>query len=671
MTGLFISGTKVAYHEDETMEKCASTLADALFDEPVNKNTLFTSPQKSNEYVENVDFLTIFDKKASENVVSKKAFELEKIAEIKKRIKGNVLAVAQGRAELAEKERIYAAVDAARTGGNIRPLREDTLNRFAEGINRLSDSEEVMAEQVLTTALKMLSLAGVNLSPAEFVHVMRKVIGIPQRRPVRVCPHNVRIPELMRRYDNGVEESMRIMRGTNMPTIFNVIRSLAGKSLPVVPGHRASVPATIVIRKVASCDGVTRPEVSELNLEEKCIKLASEIIEERSMHLPHMTKRAMAFEAEMEKEAEEGMEVKDSILNHYYDFIIEAPVEKVASEDVFEEVEKQAYGVYQNLVVDYVESKDFNGDLYRFANEVGVDAESMEKCAKNLMKAVNAGAGALFYGKYQNVKAREGRPQSTINRTIGENPELAAFGAAVATKTVLDRKEAMKKASKKASKGVFRYMAKHADENMDIYLDKDIFEGEDVLEDIDIFKDSVINTKMAMEYTPKQIDLIKTASVMYAQGRQDLCDNLLSIEGLGYDSVNNFLQICEDTLFEELEKKASIGTVVGKLAGKATKAIGAIATKAAPMAQKAMGGVKGVGKQVGSAISANATPGMKAMGSKVQNGFNNVKNDLGKLDTAGKVGLGMSAVSTGIGIKNSIDNKKKFNEMPSPQSPQM
>lgn len=679
MTGLFISGTKVAYHEEETMEKCASTLADALFDEPVNRNTLYTRPQKSNEYTENVDSLTIFDKKASENVVSKKASELEKIAEIKKRIKGNVLAVAQSRAELAEKERINAAVDAVRTGGNIRPLKEDVLDRFAEGINRLSDSEEVMAEQVLTTALKMLSLAGVNLSPAEFSHIMRKIIGIPQRRPVRVCPHNVRVPELMRRYDNGVAESMRIMRGTNMPTIFNVMRSLAGKSLPVVEGHRASVPATIVIRKVASCDGIVRPEVPGLNLEEKCIKLASEIIEERSMHLPHMTKRAMAFEAEMEKEAEEGVaEVKGSMLDHYYDFIVQTPVEKVASEDVFEEIERQAYGVYQNLAADYVESRELNGDLYRFANEIGVDTESMEKCAKNLMKAVNAGAGTLFYGKYQNVKAREGRPQSTINRTIGENPELTAFGAAVATKAVLDRKEAMKQASKKASKKALRYMAKHADENMDIYLDKDIFEGEDVLEDIDIFKDSVINTKMAMEYTPKQIDLIKTASVMYAQGRQDLCDNLLSIEGLGYDSINNFLQICEDTLFEELEKKASIGAVVGKLAGKATKAIGTMATKAAPMAQKAMSGVKSVGQQVGSAISANATPGMKAMGSKIQKGFNNVKKDIGSLDTAGKIGVGASVVGTGLGLKNAIDNKRKFNEMHKattqmqpPQSPQM
>ena len=183
---------------------------------------------------------------------------------------------------------------------------------------------------------------------------------------------------------------------------------------------------------------------------------------------------------------------------------------------------------------------------------------------------------------------------------------------------------------------------------------------------------------MAMEYTPKQIDLIKTASVMYAQGRQDLCDNLLSIEGLGYDSINNFLQICEDTLFEELEKKASIGAVVGKLAGKATKAIGTMATKAAPMAQKAMSGVKSVGQQVGSAISANATPGMKAMGSKIQKGFNNVKKDIGSLDTAGKIGVGASVVGTGLGLKNAIDNKRKFNEMHKattqmqpPQSPQI
>lgn len=737
MTGLFISGTKVAYHEDENMEKCASTLADALFDEPeiekeafvgagvnvvrgknglgidigfpygVSINAPFGNSTESNQAVFGIgltgphvgvsfmneykqkeqkkkkkeelenkltnehqkrmksnnmmqkkaheelffDSMPLFEKTASAKV-SKKASELEKIAEIKKRIKGNVLAVAKSRAALAEENRINEAAKELRMNGVIRPLSEDAMNRFADGINRLSDSEEVMVEQVLTTALKMLSLAGVNLTPAEFTHIMRRIIGVQCPKVVKICPAHIDRDVVVRHFDNRVDEYRRMHQGMNMPTIFNVLKSIAGNALPVTSGHRAAIPARIVITKVASCDGVTRPEVPGLNLEDKVLKLASEIIEERSLHIPHMANRIITTESEIEKEAGSADEL--SVLDHYYDFLVEKPVEKVASEDVYEAVERQAYGVYQNLVADYVESPEFNGDLYRFASEVGVDDASMEKCAKNIAKSMNVGLGTYLYSKYQGVKAREGRPQSTLNRTMAENPGVSAIGAALITKKVLDSKEKLGKGAKKALK----YIAKTADENMDLYLGEVVEAINDDLADIDIFKDSVINTKMALDYSPKQIDLIKTASIMYAQGRQDLCDNLLSIEGLGYDSINNFLQVCEDTLFEELEKKASIGKVVGTVVGGATKAVGKLTQKAAPVAQKAVTGMKSIGSSAATAFNNNATPGMKNAVGKIGAGVNKIKGDIAGMNTAGKVGLGASITGTGLAVHNTIQNKK-------------
>lgn len=674
MTGLFISGTKVAYHEEESLEKCASTLADALFDEPRIDYHYNSQSNKEVNYSENVDLFDsepLFSKTASTKV-TKKASELEKVAEIKKRIKGNILAVAQSRAELAEQERIDEAAKKIVVGQGIAPLSEGAMNRFADGINRLSDSEEVMAEQVLTTALKMLSLAGVNLTPPEFIHIMKRVIGVPQSKVVRVCPSHIDRSKVLHDFALNTSINRRFMRNINLPTMFNIIKGIHGKQLSTMGERKAYAPATIIIQKVASCDGVARPEVPGLNLEDKVLKLASEIIEERSLHLPHITKRAMVAECEMEmeKEAEENL----SIIDHYYDFLIDVPAEKVASEHVHEAIERLAYGSYQNLVAEYTESPEFSGDLYRFANELGIDNESMEKCAKNIAKSMNAGLGTYLYSQYQNVKAREGRPQSTLNRTMAENPTASAIGATIATKAILDRKPAVqknvaaakreiKKAVKGAGRKVLKYMAKTADENIELYLDGELDVVEDNLQDIDIFKDSVITTKMAMEYTPKQIELIKTASIMYAQGRQDLCDNLLSIEGLGYDAVNNFLQVCEDTLFEELEKKASIGKVVGTIAGKATKAIGNLATKAAPAVKKVSTGIKNVGSQAGSAVASNATPGMKNVANKVRAGVKEVKNDISKLSPVGKVGLGMTAVGTGIGVKNSLDNKRKFNEI--------
>lgn len=656
MTGLFISGTKVAFNEEQNMEKCASTLADALFDEPRIDCHYNSTLNKEDNYWKQVDSLPIFGKTASTKV-SKKASELEKIAEIKKRIKGNILAVANSRAELAEKERIENAAQEMRISGAIRPLSEGAMNRFADGINRLSDSEEVMAEQVLTTALKMLSLAGVNLSPVEFMHIMKRVIGIQHPKVVRICPSHVDKVKLMNDFATNVSIDRRFMRDVNVPTMFNVIKSIHGRNLPVVREKKPYYPATVIIQKVASCEGVTRPEVPGLNLEEKCIKLASEIIEERSVHLPHLTKRAMTVEceAEIDKEA--------SIIDHYYDFLVDTPVEKIASEHMHEAVERLAYGSYQNLVADYMDSQEFNGDLYRFASELGVDNESMEKCAKNVSKAVNVGLGTYLYSKYQGVKAREGAPQSSLNRTVAENPQIAAITAGIATKKVLDNSEKLKKAGKTVGKKALKYVSKTASENMDIYLGDEIDSVEDVLQDIDIFKDAVITTKMAMDYTPRQIELIKTASVMYAQGRQDLCDNLLSIEGLGYDSVNNFLQICEDTLFEELEKKASIGKVIAGVAGKATKAIGGIATKTAPVANKAITGVKNIGSQVGASISANATPGMKNMANKISTGVSKATKDISAMSTPAKIGLGTSMVGTGLGIKNTIDNKKRLDAL--------
>lgn len=656
MTGLFISGSKVAFHEEESLEKCASTLEDALFDEP--KCCEPVKAVKNNNFSHDfAQSLSIFDKTASTKV-SKKASELEKIAEIKKRIKGNILAVAQNRAELAEKERMTDAVQNMHLNGGIRPLSEGSMNRFADGISRLSDSEEVMAEQVLTTALKMLSLAGVNLSPSEFVHIMRRVMGVQRPKVIRICPEHIEDrARMFRNYNTKVLRLRREAEDMNVPTLFNVLKAISGQQLPVVSGQRASVPATIVIRKVASVDGVRRPEVQGLNLEDKVMKIASEIIEERSLHLPHITKRAMAAESEMEKEAE--VADNGSILDHYYDFLVVSPVEKVASEDVHEEIERMAYAAYQNLICEYVDSPDFGADLYRFASEIGVDDASMEKCAKNIMKSMNVGLGTYLYSKYQGVKAREGRPQSTAERTMAENPGAAALGATIATKGVLDNTEKLKTGAKK----VLRHIAKTADENMDMYLGEVVEAVNDNLADIDIFKDSVINTKMALDYNPKQIELIKTASIMYAQGRQDLCDNLLSIEGLGYDSVNNFLQICEDTLFEELEKKASIGAVAGKVVGKATKMIGGALTKAKPLATKAVSGVKSVGTQAGAAFNANATPGMKKAVGTVGSAVGSLKKDFNSLSPTGKIGMGATAIGTGIGIKNTIDNKRKFNEI--------
>lgn len=787
MTGLFISGTKIAYHEEQTLEKCASTLADALFDEPFVDGVSSYRPQRSNREkiaFDLFDSVPLFEKTASTKV-TKKASELEKIAEIKKRIKGNILAVAQSRAELAEKERISEAAQEIRTSGAVRPLSIDTMNRFADGINRLSDTEEVMAEQVLTTALKMLSLAGVNLTPPEFIHIMRRVIGIQQPKVVRTCPEHVNIHKMMSVYDGSVDRARRTMVGTSLPTMFNILKSVAGKTLPVLEDKKPSIPAMIVIRKVASCDGIARPEVPGLNLEDKVLKLASEIIEERSLHLPQLTKRAMEteYEAEMEKQAsstvkvcskcntprhyqspgkcikcdntyfkkidkselksiqkqadmlmvegtvcskcghdrnvnddkycpncgetkthnakeitkeandkdsvcqvcgskrdeskqphcpkcshdhtvtrkeyEESIRKQASIIDHYYDYLA-TPTEKIASEDVYEAIERQAYGVYQNLVADYIESREFNADLYKFANEIGVDDQSMEKCAKNIMKSVNAGVGALMYGRYQNVKAREGTPQNTLNRTIAENPELTAIGTALATKGILDGKEKLKEGAKKT----IRYIAKRADENMGLYLSDEIEDMdlvEDLLQDIDIFKDDIITEKMAKEYTPKQIELIKTASIMYAQNRQDLCDNLLSIEGLGYDSVNNFLQICEDTLFEELEKKASIGKAVGAVVGAATKAAGKIMTKTKPIVGKAVTGIKGVGSQAATAFNNNATPGMKDAAGKIGTKMKSVGQDIKAMPTASKVALGTSMTGVGLGTANFVNNKKQQN----------
>lgn len=742
MTGLFISGTKIAYHEEQTLEKCASTLADALFDEPFVDGVSSYRPQRSNREkiaFDLFDSVPLFEKTASTKV-TKKASELEKIAEIKKRIKGNILAVAQSRAELAEKERINEAAQTMRVNGTIRPLSIDTMNRFADGINRLSDTEEVMAEQVLTTALKMLSLAGVNLTPPEFIHIMRRVTGIQQPKVVRTCPGHVNIHKMMSVYDGSVDRARRAMVGTSLPTMFNIMRTVAGRTLPVIENKKPSIPAMIVIKKVASCDGVTRPEVPGLNLEDKVLKVASEIIEERSLHLPKMVKRAMEaeHEAELEKQAdmlmvegticskcghdrnvnddkycpncgetkthnakeitkeandkdsvcqvcgskrdeskqphcpkcshdhtvtrkeyEESIRKQASIIDHYYDYLA-TPTKKIASEDVYEAIERQAYGVYQNLIADYIESREFNADLYKFANEIGVDSQSMEKCAKNIMKSVNAGVGALMYGRYQNVKAREGAPQSTLNRTIAENPELTAVGAALATKGILDTKGKIKDGAKKA----VRYIAKRADENMGLYLGDEIEDMdlvEDLLQDIDIFKDDIITEKMAKEYTPKQIELIKTASIMYAQNRQDLCDNLLSIEGLGYDSVNNFLQVCEDTLFEELEKKASIGKAVGAVVGAATKAAGKIMTKTKPIVGKAVTGIKGVGSQAATAFNNNATPGMKDAVGKVGTKMKSVGQDIKAMPTASKVALGTSMTGVGLGTANFVNNKKQQN----------
>lgn len=603
-----------------------------------------------------LDETPLFEKVASTKKTAKE-LEVEKLAEIKKRIKGKIVGVAKQRLE-EEQSEAFSDGMAEYHSNFMSPISDLTIDRVADRLSYISDRENIPVEVVISKLLKVLIMAGINLAPVEFGRLMNRAIApecegglegfsMPPRTIVRIR---------RRTMDDAL--GARSIDGMNVPTVIRVIKKT--RMLPsmseMLPGSMGSgASGRIVMMKLASSGEYGLDDsihgLAESRVERELVKIASELMEERSLHTHCILKRAEAMGEEMEKVA--GCD----------DYVAQYDYFRGENATLAEEFNKIAYTTYINMAKEYVESRELQSDLFKYAEELGLNDTGLDKIAKwKPIKTIPVGVGTYLAAKYQGVKAREGRPQTTLERTMAENPQASALGAYLAANVGIHSYGKAKNAVNKGAKAMGEKLVelkdkakivKKATENVDNYLnlrfEDELFDNiNDEIQDIDVFHDKVVDEKLANFYDEEQIGMLKLASLVYAQERQDVCDNVLAKAGLKYEDMGIFLEACEETVYEELEKKAGI---MGAIA----KGVGSLGAKA---------GAKFGGTALGSAIG-KASPMVNTMKNavqpaidKVQPAVQNVMAKPGAKTALKTVGAGVGT-GVGAGIANKVMNNNK------------
>lgn len=612
MTGLFINNGKVAYYEgDDSMEKVASSMENLYKSE--------SSEQMKNDSI-SLTFDSPFEKTASVKL-NQGGLNLEKIAMLKKRIKGMILSSANSRAEadLKNKTEENIADKMLRTPS----LSSDSVNRLGDGINRISDDNNVPNEQVFSRLMKLLALGGTRLTPPEFGGVMGRVIGRPVVGPPPP-PFPVPVPEgpvmrqiIVRNITPGIEGNA-LPSPMNLPSILNTMRTVS--SIPNIGNSydddsccNEDRGKTIIIKIANEVDGVVRPDV-DLNsigkgVDNELIKLAMEVIPERSTALSYLYNDDRL---EMTKIASENVE--RTLYNDYAEYC------ETEAGNLLEAMTKVAYAEYVGEIDDYFLSDEAECDAALYGKTLGIDKVAG---LGSSIKATPIALGAYLASEYQGDKVRQGDDVGAVGRVMAENSIPIALAGQVAgthyhnakkyvgrhgrriernfrrglSKGMVDAEQMQRHGNKmhqvdRAAQHAQQEVAQHVDkvkgtaetakkgagkikriagkaynwlknasDNIDYYLGEDLlsktaeYNEVDTLQDIDIFKDFIIDNKLAEEYTTDQIGMLKTATVMYGLNRQDMCDSVLLENGMNYSDINNFLQVCEDVLTEEVSNK--------------------------------------------------------------------------------------------------------------------
>ena len=715
MTGLYISGTKVAYFEDENLEKTASfegelckeaelreefkAMEKALRKKRKEREEKKEMAGKSKEkprkmsdseyymaghggagvkitkkasfedaFSSDFDNTPLFEKVASTRKTAKE-LEVEKLAEIKKRIKGRILGVAKQRLE-DDREMAFSEGMEQYESNFMSPISDSLIDRVAEKLSYLSDRENIPVEIVVSKLLKVLIMAGVRLAPLEFSRLMRGTLSMEGNGGAECFDMPPRTVVRIRRRTMDDALGARTISGMNVPTVIRVIKrtSTLPSMTEMLPTSMGSGSAgRVIMMKLASSGQYELPDEihggTEGRVERELVKIASELMDERSLHTHCILKRAEAMGEEMEKVA--GCD----------DYVAQYDYFRGENCTVAEEFDKIAYTTYMNMAKEYVESRELQSDLFKYAEELGLNDTGLDKIAKwKPIKTLPIGVGTYLAAKYQGVKAREGRPQSTLERTMAENPQASAVGAYLAANMGIHGYGKAKKAINEGAKAMSGKLSelkdktkiiKKASENVDNYLnlrfEDELFDNiHDEIQDVDIFKDKVVDDKLASFYDDNQIGMLKLASLVYAQERQDVCDNVLAKAGLKYEDMGIFLEACEETLYEELEKKAGIvGTLakgLGGLGAKAGAKLGAT-TAGATIVNKAKPIVNSVMDKAAPAMGA-VKDAVQPVVNKVQPAVQNIMAKPGAQTAMKTVGAGVGT-GIGAGVANKVMNNNK------------
>ena len=533
MTAMYVSNEKKAELEKEWgMSKVASCKKNSNTSERF-EDFLSKEPSLEEIAMEKVasayciqEFDTpLFEKRASTMST------MEKIAEIKKKIKGNVIGVAQNLKQLKDNECCCEETERDLASKAVMSLEQmDTLGRK---ICEIAEEERISPIKILNTFFKLSALSGRIFSPSETVGLMKRVSNCRDTSTSLATPcfTDGNSAPLVDRIFSQVGHCSQDSFGLNGITeilgkIFGGVHQNPGFS---IPDDKAMPKGRIIIMRMSS-PTITEKPIEQPTIIRRVIKLANEINNED-------------FEKLANTRDNEVAQIYD------YDFYTNSPV------TVGSAIEKIAYSTYLDEMKNYVDSQDYNFDKSYYCDE-------LEKVAIQrplLFASVTPAIVGLAYSRYQGTKAREGKPLSTFERFTAENPEATAAGAAVGGFYTAKAKRAIKNAitgTKATAKRRVKYKVASDESLIDACLNMEkvaSIDNQARFDDLDIFKNNEIDEMLKEAgYSDKEIYDTKLATTLYAYERQDVCDNVLKQANLGYDDIENFLKVSAEYIETKL-----------------------------------------------------------------------------------------------------------------------
>ena len=562
------------------MDKVASQTASVEFEkvasEIVNEYQNHTNMQECLQ--DNCDYDPFIPFEKTAKTVGDK---MSKVAEIKKRIQGNVEKVINDENQLREEK-----INTINTGLGLQRklLPEEKIDSIANSIKQFADEFYIPVPKMFAMFLKISAINGVMFSPTELINIIRRVKGLEHEE---IISHKEDCPFDMSR--TPIEQRLPEAR----PSLGGLLRVIsAGEALrPDLSAMKPGV-GRIVIMKLAN---TIEDAPLDMGVSGKIVRLADELSQD-------MMKMALEGVSGLEKIANvvgtavdtatgvskpvtqqdldsnpilKGMYESDAaarggtlenigknnipnpkVSNNIPQSIFKGKhtnrktptiktFQKTALEDIkaysqpdnnaYEEINKIAYACYVDNIENYINSKNYTSDLF-LLDKVAMDKEAIDlmKYPRAVSTAATMGAMGAMYGQYQNQRARRGEDMSKTNRTIAENPGTAAGVAAGAGLYYGAKYKKLKKLKDHVAKTGIKNILKKAN-----CIEAGDFESQS---DIDIFKNEEIDNEMREAYTDDQINVIKLACIMHNID-QDKSNYLLEKNALSKDDIDEFLTI--------------------------------------------------------------------------------------------------------------------------------
>ena len=585
--GIHIVGSKVAFvGGDFEMQKVANYEddSDVTPDNNYKYGTLEQALSKiaaAEIEIDGPEEYNILSKHASvEKEAGDSIARMKKVAEIAKEIQGKITSLVKAKSDIdentldsvAQKIKLY----------HTKYMDQEKCMKIANGIKNIAVKNDVPVEQTFDDFIKLLNITGVELSPLELDRILRYTNDI--------APDESDLDSLVDNLDPSNFEGIKDMsdmivdkntenNDCNMPTMFNIFKSLAGRQMPTKNVH-------IVIRKITPINGISRPSVETPYSESDVFDMIRPIIESRSSLRPFLTprllKRAMS-------EDNETIDAKENMKNFILPVL--SKMENIDDSTLSKyALSSYEYSAYQNnRSTHYLNEESFNEiNKYSYSmgleKEAGIISDTFRKIKRVIKPASTAtehiedfkapkgsfwlGKGitnrkallfgipaAALYSKYQQSRINQGQRVSSLNAFAAENPEAVIGSLAALTPFVVGRAKytggkinALKNIMKKTASGTHILFDKSSKE---LYTDN-------MLEDsIDIFKNASIDKEMSIEYNGNQVDAIKLATVLKCMNREDLAEEKMASYEISNSDIEKYLLICEKHIKIEIDKQAS------------------------------------------------------------------------------------------------------------------